>query len=117
MKSEHGFTLIEVLVALGIVAVALVALVGRLGASADVQLTLASHAVLVDTAVNLLQAELEKDTISGSEEDGELEVEGVPYHWRTWSEKTELEGFIRRNAEVSCAGEPPVSMFLYRMQP
>ena len=57
MNSERGFSLIEVLVALGIAAVALVALVGRLGASADVQHSLASHTIMLDTAINLLQAE------------------------------------------------------------
>ena len=117
MNAERGFTLIEVLIALGIAAVALVALVGRLGASADVQFSLASHAVMLDTAVNLLQAERENDSVSGDEKQGDIVVEGVSYHWRTWSEKTEVEGFIRRNASVKHPQEPEVTMFLYRMQP
>ena len=117
MNSERGFTLIEVLIALGIASVALVAMVGRLGASADVQYSLASHAVMLDTAVNLLQAERESDTIPSEEKQGDIEVEGVTYHWRTWSEKTELDGFVRRNVSVQSPQEPELTMFLYRMQP
>lgn len=117
VNREAGFTLIEVLVALGIAAVTLVALVGRLGASADVQYSLASHAVMLDTAVNLLQAEREQPTISGEEKQGDIVVEGVSYHWRMWSEKTELDGFVRRNVAVQHPQEPEVKMFLYRMVP
>ncbi|MDQ6978495.1 MAG: type II secretion system protein, partial [Ghiorsea sp.] len=41
--AEQGFTLIETLVALGIAAVALTALAGRLGLSADTQRSLLAH--------------------------------------------------------------------------
>ena len=52
MRRQAGFTLIETLVALAIAAVALIALMGRLGASADVQRTLAMQAIAVDDDVS-----------------------------------------------------------------
>lgn len=115
--AERGFTLIEVLVALGIAAVTLVALVGRLGASADVQFSLASHTVALDMAMNLLEAERESDAVSGDEKQGDTMVGGVDYHWRLWTEKTEQEGFVRRNVSVKHPVEPAVTLFLYRRLP
>ena len=117
MSSDRGFSLIEVLVALGIAAVTLVALVGRLGASADVQRSLASHTVMLDTAIDLLQAErLSKSSLS-DETQGDIEVSGVQYHWRLWSEKTEVDTFVRRNVSIKHPDEPELTLFLYRVLP
>lgn len=116
MSDERGFSLIEVLAALGIAAVALVALVGRLGASADVQHSLASHTIMLDTAINLLQSERYSKKASTDEKQGEIEISGVSYHWRLWSEKTEVDGFFRRNVVIKHPDEPELTMFLYRMK-
>ncbi len=111
---EGGFSLIEVLVALGIAAVALVALMGRLGSSADVQYTLSTHAVTLDVAMNLLQSQSLAGEPVLQERRGEVEVNGMSYSWRLWGEKTEVDGFIRQNVAVKAPGEPEFTMFLYR---
>jgi len=113
-STESGFTLIEVLVALSIASFALVALMGRLGASADVQRTLALHALSLDEARNLLAEDRLKPTVSNSEEQGNVDVSGVTMHWRTWTEKTALDGFMRRNVAVQAGNEPEITLFMYR---
>lgn len=116
MKSSHegGFTLIEVLVALSIASFALVALMGRLGASADVQRSLSLYALTMNEARNLLAEDRLKPTVSSSEEQGKVQVSGVTMHWRTWSEKTALDGFVRRNVAVQAKNEPEIILFMYR---
>jgi len=117
MKStEQGFTLIEVLVALGIASFALVALMGRLGASADVQHSLFLHNLAIETAQNILAEEKLLPALSGDETMGEITVSNVSLTWRTWTEKTAMDGFVRRNVAVKAAREPEVVLFMYRVQ-
>jgi len=116
MKStnESGFTLIEVLVALSIASFALVALMGRLGASADVQRTLSLHALALNEARNLLAEDRLKPNVSSSEQRGNVDASGVRMHWRAWTEKTALPGFVRRNIAVQAGNEPEITLFMYR---
>ncbi|RMH50215.1 MAG: type II secretion system protein GspI [Zetaproteobacteria bacterium] len=113
-RAEGGFTLIEVLVAMVIVATALVAMVGRLGASSDVQRTLALHTLMLDVALNRIERQRLQKTVSGDERDGTVEAGGVTLAWRLWSEKTEMDGFLRQNVAVRAPGEPELRLFLYR---
>jgi type II secretion system protein I len=113
MKNERGFTLIEALVALGIAATALVVLMGRLGASADVQYALATHALALDVAANEL-ARSSLDISATDEKSGSVETGGLRMDWRSWTEQTMLEGFLRRNIAVKAPGEPEVTLFLYQ---
>ncbi|MDX8407959.1 MAG: type II secretion system minor pseudopilin GspI [Mariprofundaceae bacterium] len=114
MKAERGFTLIEAIVALGIAATALVVLMGRLGASADVQHSLAMHALALDVADNELARQMQNKSSSGEEKSGKIEVDGMTLSWRSWSEKTMLDGFVRRNIAVRVPGEPDVKLFEYQ---
>jgi len=114
MKTERGFTLIEAIVALGIAATALVVLMGRLGASADVQHSLAMHALALDVADNELARQMQNKSSSGAEKSGKIEVDGMTLNWRSWSEKTMLDGFVRRNITVKVPGEPDVKLFEYQ---
>lgn len=111
MSREQGFTLIEVLAALAIAAVALTALIGRLGASADVQRDLAMHAMMLDAGIDILQQALPGVT-AGLQ--GEIEVNDVPLQWRKWSEKTALPGFVRSNVAISFPGQPELTLFLFQ---
>jgi len=113
-SSERGFTLIEALAALGIAATALVVLMGRLGSSADIQRTLSLHEIALDAAYNRL-AEQVVNRESADDADGTIESGELLIRWRSWTEKTELEGFIRRNVAVKIDGEPEVSLFIYQV--
>lgn len=113
MRRQAGFTLIETLVALAIAAVALTALMGRLGASADVQRTLAMQAIAVDEAMNDI-ARLQLQPVSEGERAGRRMMDGVPLRWRTWSEKTRLDGFLRQEVGVRVGREPEFRIFVYR---
>ncbi|MDX8406667.1 MAG: type II secretion system protein [Mariprofundus sp.] len=117
MRHEQGFTLIEAVVALAIAATALVVLMGRLGASADIQRTLAVHALALDVASNELAAESLDASVDGTEKTGSVAVGKITLDWRSWTEKTMLDGFVRRNISVSAPGEAEVSLFVYRALP
>ncbi len=111
--SASGFTLIEVLVAMVIVATALVAMVGRLGASSDVQRTLADQTLMLDSALDLIERQRLLDRVSGDEQDGEITRNGVRLQWKLWGEPTEMDGFFRQNVTVSLNHEPDLTLFLY----
>jgi len=112
-QQQSGFTLIEALVALMIAATALVVLMGTLGTSSQVQRTLSMHALAMEQAQNKL-TELSITSTSLDEQQGSIEVAGLQLEWRSWSEKTMLDGFMRLNVSVTIPGEPEVSTFLYR---
>jgi type II secretion system protein I len=114
VNHQQGFTLIEALVALGIAATALVVLTGRLGASADVQRSLGLHALALDVAANQLAEQSLQSSISGDEQSGTTEADGISIDWRSWTEQTMLDGFVRRNIAVRVPGEPEVKLFLYQ---
>ncbi|MDQ6968862.1 MAG: type II secretion system minor pseudopilin GspI [Mariprofundaceae bacterium] len=116
MKKAGGFTLIEALVALAIASFALVALMGRMGASADIQGRLSLHALSIQTARNILAEDRLQTVVSGTESQGELITYGVPIVWRLWTEKTLLDGFVRRNVAVTADHDPEVRLFMYRAQ-
>ncbi len=114
---QRGFTLLEVMVALAIAATALVVLIARVGASADIQRTLSLHALALSTAVNQLEAQRLKPGLSDTDTHGEVSVEGVMLQWRGSAQRTKGSGFVRHNMEVTAPGEPPVKLFLYRIAP
>jgi len=111
--TQAGFTLIEALVALMIAATALVVLMGSLGSSADIQRSLSMHELALEQAQNKL-AELSIASTTLDEQHGSIEVADMQLEWRSWSEKTMLDGFVRFNVSVQAPGEPEVALFLYR---
>jgi len=112
-NNESGFTLIEALVALMIASTALVVLMGRLGSSANIQHSLMMHELAMDSARNKL-AELTIASTSLDEQQGVIEAGEMQLEWRSWSEKTMLDSFMRLNVSVKAPNEPKVAVFLYR---
>jgi len=114
---QQGFTLIETLVALGIAAVALSVLAGRLGLSADTQRSLLVHATMLEVATNVLEQQNITNTFSKSGKEGKTEARGMTFQWALANEETPLDNFIRQNVVVSFQGEPDVSLFLFHVIP
>ncbi len=114
MIKQDGFTLIEVLVALAIAVTALMAMTGRLGASSDIQHALSTHALMTETAQDLIEAEHLTAGVSMHEKSGVRDVGNYSFNWRIWMEKTSIDGFVRQNVEVTTEGDEPVRLFLYR---
>ncbi|MDQ6995978.1 MAG: type II secretion system protein [Mariprofundus sp.] len=113
VAKETGFTLIEALVALMIASTALVVLMGRLGSSANIQHSLAMQDMATDAALNKL-TELTIASPSLAEQQGIIDAGDMQLEWRSWSEKTMLDGFMRFNVSVKAPDEPKVSVFVYR---
>jgi len=113
VNKQSGFTLIEALVALMIASTALVVLMGRLGSSANIQHTLSMHELAMDSARNKL-TELTIASTSLDEQQGVIEAGDMQLEWRSWSEKTMMDGFVRLNVSVKAPDEPKVVVFLYR---
>ncbi len=111
---QQGFTLIETLVALAIAATALVVLMGRLGASADLQRRLVAQAVAVDEARNLLAQEMIQSLSSGREHSGKKSVGEHQLTWRLWSESTVNKQLVRQNVQVNVDHDGEFKLFVYR---
>lgn len=113
-NSARGFTLIEVLTAVVIIAVALTALMGRIGASADIQYELDVQAKMLEVATTLLQEQSMAVQPLSEEKRGRIELQDAQYQWRLWSEKTAVDGFVRYNVAVSMTGQPELLLSRYK---
>ncbi len=113
----RGFTLLEVTVALAVAAVALVAMMARLGASADIQRDLSLHALALSAAIDRLERERLLPGLPAADSGGTMRTGATVVHWRASTQPTRLSGFVRREVRVQVRKEPPVKLFLYREAP
>ncbi len=110
-----GFTLIEAMAALAILALAIWAFAARLGGAADGVRTVRAVEILAGCAENAL-AELAFAPPPSEEKTKSYAMGDVRCEVRIWSEKTLLDRFVRVNAEARIPGEPPFSLFVYRVR-
>jgi len=102
MKSERGFTLIEVMVALAIVALALTAMASSMHTMIDSANTMRERTYASWIAQNRI-AELRLSGVvpEVGTNDGELEYGGTQWAWRTVVSETGVESFMRIDVTVS----------------
>jgi general secretion pathway protein I len=96
MTRRHGFTLVEVLVALAVLAIALTAVMRALGQAIDATATLRERHVALWVAQNrLAQHQMGRDWPAAETTDGEAEIAGEKWFWRE-QVSTTPEASIRR---------------------
>ena len=122
MQRSAGFTLLEVLVALAIVAVALIAVVRALGQSIDVGAALRDRTLALWVAENRLNGHyLIRDWPDTKTTDGTIDANGRTWRWREIVSQTEVAEMRRLDIEVRLTDDggalARLSGFLLKVQP
>ena len=101
LRPSHGFTLIEVLVALAVLAIALSAILRAVGSAVDTAIALRDHTEAMWVAENRVAIhQIRRDWLPVSVQNGS-ETEGHRrWRWRETVESTPLAGFRRVNVRV-----------------
>lgn len=109
MRAERGFTLVEVMVALMVIAIALPALLKALYQQVDGTAYLRDKSIAQWVANNKLTENriqlARNDVLFRGERNGIDEMAGRDWYWWTTSEPTEVEDFYRLEIVVSDAEE------------
>lgn len=102
MKSERGFTLVEVMVALAIVALALTAMAASMNTMIDNANTMRERTYASWIAQNkIVELRLAGVLPEVGTNSGELEYGGTQWGWRTVISETGVESFMRVDVSVS----------------
>ena len=105
-RRAHGFTLIEVLVALAIVAIGMAAVLSTLTSSASTVIymkdrTLAQWIALNHIAEQRLQATGPQVTVPAlGNTEGDVDYAGSKWHWRQETVATAVQGMVRMDVHV-----------------
>ena len=105
-RGARGFTLIEVLVALAIVAIGMAAVLGTLTSSASTVIymkdrTLAQWIALNHIAEQRLQSTGQQVQVPAlGNTDGDVEYAGSKWHWRQETVATAVQGMVRMDVSV-----------------
>lgn len=103
----RGFTLIEVLVALAIVAIGMAAVLGAVGSSADTATYLREKTLAEWIALNqVASARLQAQPPAKGSSDGELDYAGRHWHWHQEVTDGDLPGILRVDVTVQEADTP-----------
>jgi general secretion pathway protein I len=105
--SAGGFTLVEVLVALAIIALGLIAVFGQFNQSAIAASRLRDKTFAHWIAMNLLtERRLATQPPGGSSESDEIEMANSRWHYEITYSDTDVEGMRRAEVAVSFADDP-----------
>jgi general secretion pathway protein I len=106
-RSAAGFTLIEVLVALAIVALGMAALMTALGSSADSAAYQRDKTLAEWVALNHLEeVRLAFARPTKGKTDGEVEMAGLKWRWAQEVVETEVKGILRVDVSVKPTNAP-----------
>lgn len=101
MRRCAGFTLIEVLVALAIVAIGMAAVLGALSSSADTLSYLRDKTFAQWVALNRISTlRLSGQMTSVGNSDGDIDFGGRSWHWRQEVTTTQIPGVVRIDVKV-----------------
>ncbi|MCR4347276.1 MAG: type II secretion system minor pseudopilin GspI [Sulfuricaulis sp.] len=82
-RLRRGFTLVEVLVALAVLAIALAAILRAMGQAIDATSTLRERNIALWVAQNrLVEHQMRRDWPAADTKDGDAEIGGVKWYWR-----------------------------------
>lgn len=102
MKAERGFTLVEVMVALAIVALSLTAMAASMNTMIDNASTMRERTYASWIAQNkIAELRLAGELPEVGTNSGELEYGGTQWSWRTVISETGVESFMRIDVTVS----------------
>jgi general secretion pathway protein I len=98
---ERGFTLIEVLVALAIVALGMAAVLNTLTSSASTVLYMRDKTLAQWIALNhIAEQRLQTQVPALGNTDGDLDYAGQKWHWRQETVATAVQGMVRMDVMV-----------------
>jgi general secretion pathway protein I len=98
---EAGFTLIEVLVALAIVAIGMAAVLGTLTSSASTVVYMRDKALANWVALNhIAEQRLLPQMPQLGKTDGDVDFAGQKYHWQQETVATAVQGMVRMDVHV-----------------
>jgi len=99
--SASGFTLIEVLVALAIVAIGMAAVLGSLTSSASTVVYMRDKTLANWVALNhIAEQRLKPQMAQLGNTDGDVEFAGQKWHWRQETVATAVQGMVRMDVHV-----------------
>ncbi len=98
---ESGFTLIEVLVALAIVAIGMAAVLGTLTSSASTVVYMRDKTLANWVALNhIAEQRLQPQMPQLGKTDGDVDFAGQKWHWRQETVATAVQGMVRMDVHV-----------------
>lgn len=106
-RAQCGFTLVEVLVALAIVAIGMAALMAALSSSADSASYQRDKTFAEWVALNRIEeVRLASKRPSKGKSDGEVEMAGQKWRWAEEVQETEVKGILRIDVSVRPSSIP-----------